>query len=145
MPPLQGFMFQKATVRQLTILSILIAIPLGFLSKFYKGPVDWLLNNYASSIIYEIFWCLFFFLLIPRRKAVGQIPLWVFIVTCILEVLQLWHPPLLEQSRATFWGKMILGTQFDGWDFIPYVIGSFLGWLWLRQIWRVHQVKFAAQ
>ncbi|HBE53783.1 MAG TPA: DUF2809 domain-containing protein, partial [Cyanobacteria bacterium UBA11369] len=40
--------------------------------------------------------------------------------------------------RSNLLGKLILGTQFDPWDFIAYVIGSFLAWLWLRQIWRAN-------
>jgi Protein of unknown function (DUF2809) len=128
-------------VRGLTILSIIIVIPLGFLCKLYKGSADWLFNYYGGSILYEIFWCLFFFLFIPRRNAVTQIPIWVFIVTCILEFLQLWHPPFLEQIRANLWGRLLLGTKFDWWDFIPYIIGSFLGYLWLRQIWHYEKTS----
>ena len=137
-------MLQKLTIRQLTILSLLIVTPLGFLSKLYYGPGYKWFNDYAGDILYEIFWCLFFFLLIPSRKAVRQIPLWVLIITCILEFLQLWKPPLLQQIRATFWGKTLLGTTFVWLDFPHYVIGCLIGWLWLWQIWRIHQIEAMA-
>ncbi|MBD2182633.1 DUF2809 domain-containing protein [Planktothrix sp. FACHB-1355] len=134
-------MLQKATLRQLTILSLIIVTPLGFLSKYYKGPGDWWFNDYGGGVLYEIFWCLFVFLLIPNRPALVKIPIWVFIVTCILEILQLWHPPFLQAIRAQLWGKLLLGTTFVWWDFPHYAIGSLVGWLWLRQLWRLHVAK----
>lgn len=129
-------MLKNPTQTLLTILSLLIVTPLGFLSKLYNGPVHEWVNDSSGDILYEIFWCLFFFLLIPRRQAVTQIPLWVFGVTCMLEFLQLWKSPFLEAIRATFVGQTLLGTTFVWWDFPHYVVGCLIGWLWLRQIWR---------
>ncbi|MEQ8963007.1 MAG: DUF2809 domain-containing protein [Coleofasciculus sp. C2-GNP5-27] len=63
-------------------------------------------------------------------------PLWtaigVCIVTCLLEVLQLWQPPFLQAIRATLLGRVILGNTFTWSDFPAYFIGSFLGWVWMR-------------
>jgi hypothetical protein len=53
-------------------------------------------------------------------------------VTCALEFLQLWHPPLLESLRSNFIGRTILGSYFDWSDFTYYFAGSALGYLWLR-------------
>ena len=117
-----------------SIISLLIIIVMGFLFKFYTGPAHEWFNNYGAAIFYEIFWCLFVFLLLPSRKAARQIPLWVFGVTCGLEFLQLWHPPMLEQFRSTFLGRMLIGTTFSWWDFPHYVLGCILGWLCLRQL-----------
>lgn len=133
---LTKILLQKITIRNLTILSLFVSFLLGLLTKFYTGYAQFLVNNYVSSIPYETCWCLLLFWLIPTRNAVHKIPIWVFIVTCIVECLQLWHPPFLELLRSNLLGKLILGSQFDPGDFIAYVIGSFLGWLWLRQIWR---------
>lgn len=115
-------------------ISLLIVNAMGFLFKFYSGFAHQWLNNYAAAIFYEIFWCLFVFLLVRTRKAVVQIPLWVFGITCMLEFLQLWHPPILEQFRATFVGRLLIGTTFSWWDFLYYGVGCFLGWFWLRQL-----------
>ena len=128
-------------LRFLTIASLIIVTPLGFLSKFYRGPLDWWFNDYGGAILYEIFWCLFFFLLIPKRQAIAKISIWVFIVTCILEILQLWHPPFLQAIRATFWGRTLLGTTFVWWDFPHYAIGCAIGWLWLQQIWKYEKTS----
>ena len=114
-----------------SILSLLIIIVMGFLFKFYTGSAHEWFNNYGAAVFYEIFWCLFVFLLLPRT--VRQIPLWVFGVTCGLEFLQLWHPAILE-FRSTFLGRMLIGTTFSWWDFPHYVLGCVLGWLWLKQL-----------
>ncbi|MCA1992128.1 MAG: DUF2809 domain-containing protein [Coleofasciculus sp. S288] len=129
-------MHKSTKLQLLTSVSLLIVTPLGILSKFYYGPAQVWVNDYSGDILYEIFWCLFFFLLIPTRKAITQIPLWVFAVTCVLEILQLWKSPFLEAIRATFIGRTLLGTTFVWWDFPHYAVGSLLGWLWLLQIWR---------
>jgi Protein of unknown function (DUF2809) len=122
--------------RLITLLSILIIIPLGLFSKIYSGWAAQWVNNYTGGVIYEIFWCLFFFWLIPKQKAIIAIPLWVFLFTCLVELLQLWHPPLLELWRDSLVGRLFLGKTFSLWDFPHYILGSTCGWLWLRQIWR---------
>lgn len=115
-------------------LSVLIVVAMGFLCKFYTGPFHQWFNNYGAAVFYEIFWCLFLFLLIRSREAVMAIPLWVFGITCGLEFLQLWHPLVLEQFRSTFLGRILIGTTFSWWDFPHYVLGCLLGWFWLQQI-----------
>ncbi|MGK7874448.1 MAG: DUF2809 domain-containing protein [Xenococcaceae cyanobacterium] len=127
--------------RLLTFLSLLIVTPLGFLSKFYTGLGQEWFNYYGGGTLYEIFWCLLFFWLIPKRKAVISIPLWVFGITCALEILQLWKTPILQSVRSSLTGRFLLGTTFSWWDFPHYVVGCLIGWLWLRQIWQLHKPK----
>ena len=43
----------------------------------------------------------------------------VHICTCILEVMQLWHPPFLEFLKSFFIGRTILGNTF-AWSGFPY-------------------------
>jgi hypothetical protein len=119
------------------ILSLLIVVPMGFLFKYYTGLAHKWFNDYGAAVLYEIFWCLFAFLFARSRPFIQQIPLWVFIITCILEFLQLWHPYLLTEIRATLIGKWLLGTTFAWWDFPHYLLGCVLGWLWLRQLQKI--------
>ena len=126
----------KSKIRQLTLISLLIVTPLGFLTKFYHGPAQSWISDYAGDILYQIFWCLILFFFFPTYSAIKQIPIGVFIFNSIIEFLQLWKPAFLEGFRYTFLGRMTLGTQFDWLDFVYYLIGSFFGWLWLRQLWR---------
>ncbi|KAB8334207.1 DUF2809 domain-containing protein [Scytonema tolypothrichoides VB-61278] len=127
-------MLSKPTQSFYIIVCMLIVITMGFFFKYYTGPAHEWFNDYGAAVFYEIFWCLFAFVFFRNRAAVNKIPLWVFIITCILEFLQLWHPPLLEEFRTTLIGKWLIGTTFSWWDFPHYVLGCVLGWLWLRQL-----------
>jgi hypothetical protein len=57
----------------------------------------------------------------------------VLAITCVLEFLQLWHPPFLQLIRNTFIGRTILGSYFTWSDFPYYFLGSGIGWFWM--IW----------
>ena len=121
--------------RRWILFSLCLVVPLGFWFKFYAGPGRLWFNNYGAGLVYEIFWCLVVFLLVrPVRENTVKIAVMVFVVTCLLEVLQLWHPMFLESIRKTFLGSAILGTTFVWWDFPHYVLGSTIGLLWMRGI-----------
>lgn len=120
-------------IRRRSVLSLAIILPIGLLYSHYRHSIWWL-NQEVGGIFYEIFWCLLAFLFIPNRRAVWQIPLWVLVITCLLEFMQLWHPPVLNWVRSFWWGKMLIATTFTWADFPYYFIGSGLGWLWLRLI-----------
>jgi hypothetical protein len=69
----------------------------------------------------------------------GKIAAGVLAATCVLEFLQLWHPPFLEALRSNFLGATILGTTFDWTDFPYYFAGSGIGWLWLNMLRQGHK------
>lgn len=117
--------------RFLTIVSLFIIVPIGFYSKFYKGPAASWVNNSLGGTFYEIFWCLLSFLIFNKSKPwiVATI---VLIITCLLEFLQLWQPYFLQVIRRTFIGATILGNSFTWADFPYYFIGSGVGWYWLK-------------
>ncbi|MCT7948942.1 DUF2809 domain-containing protein [Ancylothrix sp. C2] len=128
------FKYKKIlTYRLCLLVTMVIVSVLGLASKFYKGPgYDWV-NGFAGDIFYETFWiCAVVFVwpeLSPAKVSGG-----VFFVTCLVEFLQLWKPPFLQVIRATFAGKLLLGTTFVWADFPYYFIGCFLTWLWLRYL-----------
>jgi hypothetical protein len=122
----------KQAENSYVILSLLVVTAMGFFFKYYTGWGKQWFNNSFSTIFYEILWCLVAFWFFRSDKAVRLIPIWVFLITCVLEFLQLWHPPLLEQIRATLIGRLLLGTTFVWSDFIYYAVGSVCGWLWLK-------------
>ena len=121
------------TVRKKIVISLLIVIPLGFLSKFYSGSAALWVNDYLGGVFYEIFWCLII-ALIWTNVSVWKIVLWVFGITSILEIMQLWHPYPLELIRSTFIGRTLIGTQFAWLDFPHYILGCLIGWIWIVQI-----------
>ncbi len=117
--------------KYLTPFILCLLIILGLLSKGYSGfGANWI-NNYSGDIIYEVFWCLFFFWLFPSRRNLILIPVLVFIITSIIEITQLWQLPLLQLIRSTIIGKFLLGTTFSWWDFPHYLLGCFVGLLLL--------------
>ena len=120
--------------RSSIILSMLIIIPAGFLFKFYSGPLQNWFNNYFAGVLYEIFWCLVLLFIWTNKKYITKIAIGVFIITSLLEILQLWHPWILEQIRSTFIGKVLIGTTFSWWDFPHYILGCVIAWYWMRKI-----------
>ncbi len=113
--------------RLLIVLILIVIVPVGFLTKFYSGPAQLWVNNSLGGLFYEIFWCLAFAFLLPKSNPL-KIALWVFISTCTLEFLQLWHPQFLELFRSNFIGRTVLGNLFRWGDFPYYIIGSSLGY-----------------
>jgi hypothetical protein len=70
----------------------------------------------------------------------------VLLATCALEFLQLWHPPFLEYLRSSFIGRTVLGTSFAWLDFPYYVLGCWIGWLWMRWLqgsWQRRSLRVA--
>jgi hypothetical protein len=126
----------KSLIRKYVLLSLLLVTPTGFLFKFYSGPAQWWFNDYGAGIPYVIFWVLVIFLLFPYEQAANRIPLWVFSLTSTLEVIQLWHPVILEKVRSHFLGRTLIGTSFTWWDFPHYAVGGIVGWVWIRRIMR---------
>jgi hypothetical protein len=116
--------------RSWTVLSLLIIVPIGFYSKFYTGPAANWVNNSLSGAFYEVFWCALLFLFLDDNPWI--IATFVLMMTCLLEFLQLWHPPFLEFIRSHFLGRAVLGTSFTWSDFPYYFLGCGVGWLWMR-------------
>lgn len=117
--------------RKRLLLALAITIPLGFATKFYRGAGQDLVNNYLGGVLYEVFWV---FAVLFTRPAFsrGRVGVGVFALTCMLETLQLWHPPLLEAIRTTFLGRTLIGTTFSWWDFPCYAAGCLVA-VWLCQ------------
>ncbi|NET44044.1 DUF2809 domain-containing protein [Okeania sp. SIO2B3] len=116
---------------RITILICLIfTVILGFATKFYEGLFSEWLNNSFSSIFYEAFWIFLVIFLRPRLKP-GLVAFWVFIITCFLEFMQLWKAPFLQAIRATLIGRLLLGNTFVWWDFLYYILGCTLTWIFL--------------
>ena len=114
--------------------ALFIVTPAGFLFKRYSGPGhDWF-NNYGAGVMYEIFWCLLIFFFRPRKEAAAKIAVAVFLITCLLEILQLWQPAFLQRLRSTFLGSALLGTTFVWWDFPHYLLGCLIAFLLMRAI-----------
>ena len=129
--------FPISSLRKRILISLAIVMPAGFLFKLYSGPAQKWFNDHGAGVLYELFWCLVFFFLWPRKEFIARIALCVFAATCLLEVLQLWHPWALEQIRLTFLGRALIGTTFTWWDFPHYLLGCAIGWFWMRRLVKI--------
>lgn len=117
----------------LAIIVLFIIIPLGLFSKIYSGTGQEWVNNKLGGFFYEIFWCLIFFIILPKSKPI-RIVIGVFVVTCILEFIQLFDNSFLDIIRSNFIGRTIIGSSFTWSDFPYYLIGSVLGFLTLIKL-----------
>jgi len=110
-------------------------IPLGYFVRFSKGLHAPLLQDIGGSLAYQILLMFGVAVLFPRlslmKCAVG-----VFVFSCAIEFLQLWQAPFILEIRATWPGRVILGTTFIWADFPPYALGCVIGWLLLRALRR---------
>ena len=119
--------------RLAALLSLGIIAPLGYwLWSCYQGPYRAWVRYYITGIIYVLFWSLTAFLVWPQKRNIVKIAAGVLLLTCLLEFLQLWKPPFLQQFRGTFLGSALLGTDFVWAQFPYYFAGGLVSWLWLR-------------
>ena len=114
-----------------TVLSIVIIIPIGILCKFYDGPASVWVSDSLGGVFYVIVWCLLIFLIFSKMRPIIIVSL-VFVITCLLEFLQLLHPSFLEFFRSFFIGRTILGTSFTWSDFPYYFIGCVISYFWIK-------------
>lgn len=117
--------------KQTRLLGLVLLVVVGLCTMFYRGwSADWI-NNSLGGVLYVVFWCgildLFLPRLGPKRIAVG-----VLVMTSLLEILQLSRHASLEYIRSFFWGRTLIGTTFAVSDFGYYIVGSFLGYFWIR-------------
>ena len=136
--PIMGNRNFDFCMRLYTTLLFVIIIPIGFYTKFYNGPGAHWVNNSLGGVLYEIFWCLVIFFTLPKTRPF-IIACSVFIITSILEILQLWHPPFLQAVRRTFIGKTLIGTSFVWPDFLYYLIGCSIGLLIMHLVQKSHK------
>jgi hypothetical protein len=109
------------------VLLLVALVPSGLWVKFgVNGPLAPWCHLYGAAVLYEAFWVLLLGWIAPRLGP-WRCAAVVLLVTCLLEALQLWHPPALEAVRATRAGAALIGTAFDPWDFPHYLAGSLLG------------------
>lgn len=132
---------KQLTVFRMKLFMVIVAISLlGFGSKFYEGFGSQWFNNSLAGLFYDTFWCLVVFLFNPQSKPV-KIGFWIFIITDLLEFLQLWHPGFLQIIRKSFLGAALIGNSFNWLDFPYYLAGCLLGILLMRQLQKYYQKK----
>lgn len=126
-------LFQK---QKHTIIILLLIVPVGFYTKLYSGPFSMWVNDSLGGLFYIIFWSLLFKLFLPKVKPLKIVTI-VFMITCALEFLQLWHPYFLEFLRGNFFGQTILGSSFSWLDFPYYLAGAVMSYFIISHLSKI--------
>lgn len=105
---------------------LLILVPIGITMKFYQGPgAEWV-SIYLIKVVFVVFWCLLFQLVLntPAHLSIAAA---VFLLACGFELLQLWDPFFVQVLTNTPPGQILLGGDFS-WNAFPYYfVGGALG------------------
>jgi hypothetical protein len=116
-----------------TIVLIVIITALGFSAKLVPhGEATWL-SNQLAGLFYVTELSLILYLFFPEHFIILLV-IAAFLLTSMVEFMQLWHPAFLEPIRSSFLGHTIIGSTFSWLDFPWYVGGAVLGWLLLRWV-----------
>ncbi len=116
-------------IRLKAALVCLVTVGVCFAYNHYRSQLpDWWREN-GGGIPYVVFWITILFFLLPKRRYILPISISATLVTCLLEVLQLWKPPWLTQIRSTTLGAALLGSGFVWHDIPPYFMGGLVGYL----------------
>jgi hypothetical protein len=121
--------------RRYLAIAMVISIALGIGSRVDTVPLAAWVQNSAGAMFYELFWMFLVAYSIPELAA-GAIAGLIFILTSLLELLQLYQHPILDTIRQTLVGRLLIGSHFYPWDFLHYFIGCMIGWFLLRQLQR---------
>jgi hypothetical protein len=95
-------------------------VPLGPAARDMTGDALW-----AAMMVYWIS------ALVPRARLRTRIVI-AFGICAMVELTQLIHTPNLDALRATRFGHLILGSGFDGRDFIAYALGVAIAAAFIR-------------
>ncbi|NOU18337.1 MAG: DUF2809 domain-containing protein [Bacteroidales bacterium] len=98
------------------------------MTKFYKGFGFEFIQNHLGGVIYVVFWILFFSIIFPKFSIL-KLSIGVFLVTSAIEFTQLIHTPFLDSLREHFVIRALMGSTFNPFDFIWYLVGALLGYL----------------
>lgn len=109
------------------IFLIIVLIPIGLLTKVYTGFGSDFVTDYMGGIIYVMFFIVLAALVFPEANPI-MISLIVLSITCLIEFSQLIQNDLLNSLRTHFLIRLLIGSVFNIFDFIFYVIGAVLGY-----------------
>jgi hypothetical protein len=126
-------MHERRSIVKTVVLIILVAA-LGVLAKLYPSEEAMWVCNHLAGTFYVVELALILHLVFPDHMSF-LLAMAAFLITSLVEFLQIWHPDFLESFRASFIGHTILGSTFSWLDFPWYLAGAIIGWgllQWIR-------------
>ena len=120
-------------VRVISLILLFALSAAGFwMWRYYRGWAQPWIRFYISGIVYVMILSVGLFAVVPSRRNIRRIPIIVFVLTCGLEFLQLYKPPILQAFRATLVGAALIGTCFVPLQFPFYIAGAICSYLLLK-------------
>lgn len=129
------------TISLIRIISVLLFIAVGIATKFYSGPGYEFIHNHLGGTIYVVFWILLFSIIFPNYSTL-KLSFWVFLATCAIEFTQLIQSPFLEKLRENFVIRALIGSTFNPFDFIWYLVGAVLGYIVIKNFTKSIKVDY---
>ena len=118
-------MFNSNTL--LKFLLLITLIPLGLFTKAYSGFGSQIVINYLGGVIYVVFFIILASLVFPQITPL-KISSIVLCIVCLLEFSQLCEASFLTNLRKHFIIRMLIGSVFNAFDFVFYLLGAILGY-----------------
>jgi|SRR3954469_23335496 hypothetical protein len=91
------------------------AIPLPYVITKYGGDALWALMVYCA-----VAW-------VCPRKSTARVAVMAYLISCVVEISQLFHAPWIDAIRATRLGALAIGSTFNWPDFLAYGVGVGVG------------------
>jgi hypothetical protein len=127
---------EQGNLMRIRIISLVLMLVLSgiglWMWRCYRGWGQYWVKDYISSIVYVMILSVGLFTVLPTKKNVWRIPLIGFVLTCGLEFLQLYKPPILQAFRSTLFGSALIGTCFVWLQFPFYIVGAGCSYLLLK-------------
>ncbi len=131
--PAQSAELRTKPYRIALLVGIVCIIPLGYGVRFSSALNAPLLQDIAGAVCYQMLWMMIVAFIRPKLS-LAKCAVGVFIASSAIEFLQLCKLPFLLALRATWLGRVILGTTFLWADFPPYALGCVFGWVTLSAL-----------
>jgi uncharacterized protein DUF2809 len=122
-------LLDSARIRSLAVMALFV--PLGLGTKRYQGPAQAWVHDSAGDVLYAAF-CFFALQAAAPRFRVWQSAVAVTAFCAVVELTQFLHSPWLDAFRATPFGHLLLGSDFEAADFVWYALGAGLAALGAR-------------
>jgi len=113
-------------INLLKFVLLFILVLVGVSTKLYSGFASEFVINYLGGVIYVVFFIVLASLVFPKARSI-KISLIVLCITFLLEFSQLIQFGFLNSLRKYFVIRALIGSIFNVFDFVFYVVGAVIG------------------
>jgi hypothetical protein len=115
--------------------TLILVILLGLASRRFPALFPVAIGKYPGDALWALMVFVGWGLIFPRRSTL-QIFIFALVTAYGVELLKLYRAPWLDDFRASTVGHLILGSSFSWQNLMAYTIGSAMGALGERILFR---------